>query len=72
MSCVPTAVGTEPAHFDLSLARNQTAKGHDATADWLVLKLQELISLSYQVKGLHLDSDISSKNILENSIPREL
>lgn len=55
------AVGTEPAHFDLSLARNRTAKGHDGTADWLVVKLQELISLSYQVKGLRLDSDISSK-----------
>ncbi|XP_078176772.1 HEAT repeat-containing protein isoform X2 [Carex rostrata] len=49
LSCVPMAVGTEPAHFDLSLARNRTAKGHDATADWLVLKLQELISLSYQI-----------------------
>ncbi|KAJ4781926.1 HEAT repeat-containing protein [Rhynchospora pubera] len=49
LSCVPTAVGTEPAHFDLSLARNQTGKGHNTSADWLVLKLQELISLSYQI-----------------------
>jgi hypothetical protein len=45
------AVGTEPAHFDLSLAWSARTKGHDVTADWLVLKLQELISLSYQVRA---------------------
>ncbi|KAJ3692210.1 hypothetical protein LUZ60_012560 [Juncus effusus] len=44
LSCVPNAVGTDPAHFDLSLARNQTSN-----SDWLVLKLQDLVSLSYQI-----------------------
>ncbi|KAJ0962918.1 hypothetical protein J5N97_028040 [Dioscorea zingiberensis] len=48
LSYVPTAVGTEPAHFDLTLARQQS-KEHTGSGDWLVLHLQELISLSYQI-----------------------
>ncbi|XP_044958991.1 protein SWEETIE isoform X1 [Hordeum vulgare subsp. vulgare] len=46
---VPVAVGTEPAHFDLLLARGAIAKGTYLSNDWLVLKLQELVSLSYQI-----------------------
>ncbi|KAH7658270.1 Armadillo-like helical-containing protein [Dioscorea alata] len=48
LSHVPTAVGTEPAHFDLALAR-QLSKAHAGSGDFLVLHLQELISLSYQI-----------------------
>lgn len=48
---LPEAVGDNPAHFDLSLARGQSAKGH-LSGDWLVLQLQELISLAYQVLNL--------------------
>ncbi|CAA6670474.1 unnamed protein product [Spirodela intermedia] len=44
LSCLPLAVGTEPAHFDLSLARRRAS-----SSDWLVLHLQELISLAYQI-----------------------
>lgn len=51
LSHVPTAVGTEPAHFDLALAR-QLSKAHAGSGDFLVLHLQELISLSYQVLAL--------------------
>ncbi|XP_021304666.1 HEAT repeat-containing protein 5B isoform X2 [Sorghum bicolor] len=46
VSHVPIAVGAEPAHFDLLLARSAISNG---TNDWLVLKLQELVSLSYQI-----------------------
>lgn len=49
VSHVPNAVGAEPAHFDLLLARSAMAKGTYLSNDWLVLKLQELVSLSYQV-----------------------
>ncbi|VAI89013.1 unnamed protein product [Triticum turgidum subsp. durum] len=49
VSHVPVAVGTEPAHFDLLLARSAIAKGTYLSNDWLVLKLQELVSLSYQI-----------------------
>ncbi|XP_072983205.1 protein SWEETIE isoform X2 [Typha latifolia] len=49
LSFLPTAVGTDPAHFDLSLARTQIAKGNSTSNDWLVLNLQELVSLSYQI-----------------------
>lgn len=48
MSHLPDAVGSHPAHFDLFLARKELASGQ-ATGDWLVLHLQELISLAYQV-----------------------
>jgi len=49
LSYLPTAVGSDPAHFDLSLARKQSAKGRTSPGDWLVLRLQELVSLAYQV-----------------------
>ncbi|KAL4321335.1 protein SWEETIE [Arachis hypogaea] len=42
----PEAVGRNLAHFDLILARQEYEKGSD-TGDWLVLHLQELISLAY-------------------------
>lgn len=45
---LPEAVGDNPAHFDLSLARAHHSKGH-LSGDWLVLQLQEIISLAYQV-----------------------
>ncbi|KAL6876470.1 hypothetical protein ACP4OV_013042 [Aristida adscensionis] len=49
VSHVPIAVGGEPAHFDLLLARSAVAKGTYLSNDWLVLKLQDLVSLSYQI-----------------------
>uniref|UniRef100_A0A0D9WQP4 HEAT repeat-containing protein n=1 Tax=Leersia perrieri TaxID=77586 RepID=A0A0D9WQP4_9ORYZ len=49
VSHVPVAVGTEPAHFDLLLARSAVSEGAYSSNDWLVLKLQELVSLSYQI-----------------------
>ncbi|XP_038985409.1 protein SWEETIE isoform X2 [Phoenix dactylifera] len=49
LSCLPTAVGNNPAHFDISLARSQPAKGRSSLGDWLVLHLQELVALSYQI-----------------------
>ncbi|KAL6603995.1 hypothetical protein ACP70R_044356 [Stipagrostis hirtigluma subsp. patula] len=49
VSHVPIAVGAEPAHFDLVLARSAIAKGTHLSNDWLVLNLQELLSLSYQI-----------------------
>ncbi|KAJ6840795.1 HEAT repeat-containing protein 5B [Iris pallida] len=49
LSYLPTAVGTDPAHSDLSLARKRATKGLTSSGDWLVLNLQELISLSYQI-----------------------
>uniref|UniRef100_A0A0E0LC01 HEAT repeat-containing protein 5B n=1 Tax=Oryza punctata TaxID=4537 RepID=A0A0E0LC01_ORYPU len=49
VSHVPVAVGTEPAHFDLLLARSAVAEGPYLSNDWLILKLQELVSLSYQI-----------------------
>ncbi|KAL5651647.1 hypothetical protein ACJX0J_037105, partial [Zea mays] len=49
VSHVPIAVGAEPAHFDLLLARSAISQGTYLSNDWLVLKLQELVSLSYQI-----------------------
>ncbi|KAL6520097.1 hypothetical protein OROHE_017240 [Orobanche hederae] len=51
---LPEAVGENPAHFDLSLARGQTAKGR-LSGDWLVLQLQELISLAYQISTIQFE-----------------
>lgn len=48
LSHVPDAVGPNPAHFDLSLARSQPIN-ELISGDWLVLQVQELISLAYQV-----------------------
>ncbi|XP_020259958.1 HEAT repeat-containing protein 5B [Asparagus officinalis] len=49
LSNLPKAVGTDPAHFDLSMARKQPTKEHSSSGDWLVLHLQELLSLAYQI-----------------------
>ncbi|KAG0503476.1 hypothetical protein HPP92_003548 [Vanilla planifolia] len=46
LSHLPKAVGMNAAHFDLSLARSQLNEG---SSDWLVLHLQECVSLSYQI-----------------------
>ncbi|XP_009403181.3 protein SWEETIE isoform X2 [Musa acuminata AAA Group] len=49
LSYLPTAVGSNPAHFDISLARSSVTDEHNLSTDWLVLHLQELVSLSYQI-----------------------
>ncbi|XP_058082071.1 protein SWEETIE [Magnolia sinica] len=50
LSYLPAAVGTDPAHFDLSLARERISSSGDAiVGDWLVLHLQELVALAYQI-----------------------
>ncbi|PIN01995.1 hypothetical protein CDL12_25491 [Handroanthus impetiginosus] len=51
---LPEAVGENPAHFDLSLAREKPAKG-SVSADRLVLQLQELISLAYQISTIQFE-----------------
>ncbi|KAG8384070.1 hypothetical protein BUALT_Bualt04G0079800 [Buddleja alternifolia] len=51
---LPEAVGENPAHFDLSLARGQPTKGL-LSGDWLVLQLQELISLAYQISTIQFE-----------------
>lgn len=53
LSHLPIAVGKNPVHFDLSLARKQSTNG-EHSRDWLVLHVQELISLAYQVWILSL------------------
>ncbi|CDP02785.1 unnamed protein product [Coffea canephora] len=55
LSHLPGAVGNNPAHFDLSLARTITANSI-ASGDWLVLQLQELISLAYQISTIHFEN----------------
>ncbi|KAF9625554.1 hypothetical protein IFM89_024327 [Coptis chinensis] len=55
LSHVPVAVGKEPAHFDLSLARRLSAKGQ-ANSDWLVLHIQELIAIAYQVSTIQFEN----------------
>ncbi|PKA52839.1 hypothetical protein AXF42_Ash001820 [Apostasia shenzhenica] len=45
---LPKAVGANLAHFDLSLARSHNSMGCQSI-DWLVLHLQEVISISYQI-----------------------
>ncbi|KAJ7971209.1 HEAT repeat 5B-like protein [Quillaja saponaria] len=49
LSHLPKAVGRDPGHFDLSLARKQSG-------DWLVLHLQELISLAYQISTIQFEN----------------
>ncbi|KAG9458284.1 hypothetical protein H6P81_002792 [Aristolochia fimbriata] len=50
LSQLPTAVGTDPVHFDLSLARQSLpSSGPAIRGNWLILHLQELIALAYQV-----------------------
>ncbi|KAL2329485.1 hypothetical protein Fmac_017066 [Flemingia macrophylla] len=55
LSYLPDAVGTNPAHFDLFLARKEHASGQ-GTSDWLVLHLQELISLAYQISTIQFEN----------------
>ncbi|CBI33667.3 unnamed protein product, partial [Vitis vinifera] len=55
LSCLPVAVGTNPSHFDLSLARRQRVTGQ-GSSDWLVLHIQELISLAYQISTIQFES----------------
>ncbi|KAI4389310.1 hypothetical protein MLD38_001547 [Melastoma candidum] len=52
---LPAAVGNDHTHFDLLLARSQSSKG-PATCDWLVLHIQELISLAYQISTIQFES----------------
>ncbi|KAI4352232.1 hypothetical protein L6164_006505 [Bauhinia variegata] len=52
---LPEAVGKNPAHFDLVLARKQNANGR-GSGDWLVLHLQELISLAYQISTIQFEN----------------
>ncbi|KAF8023726.1 hypothetical protein BT93_F1038 [Corymbia citriodora subsp. variegata] len=51
---LPSAVGNDPSHFDLSLARSQSSRGH-AMGDWLVIHVQELISLAYQISTIQFE-----------------
>ncbi|XP_057449103.1 protein SWEETIE-like [Lotus japonicus] len=55
LSHLPDAVGRNPAHFDLLMARKENASGR-ASSDWLVLHLQELISLAYQISTIQFES----------------
>ncbi|XP_022635843.1 protein SWEETIE isoform X2 [Vigna radiata var. radiata] len=55
LSHLPDAVGRYPAHFDLTLARKEHASGKP-TSDWLVLHLQELISLAYQISTIQFEN----------------
>ncbi|KAF6137275.1 hypothetical protein GIB67_036312 [Kingdonia uniflora] len=54
LSHLPAAVGKNPAHFDLSLARK--AIKEQSTGDWLVLHMQELIALAYQISTIQFES----------------
>ncbi|KAA8530559.1 hypothetical protein F0562_005268 [Nyssa sinensis] len=55
LSHLPAAVGKNPAHFDLSLARTQPANAL-ASGDWLVLQVQEFISLAYQISTIQFEN----------------
>ncbi|XP_061978756.1 protein SWEETIE isoform X3 [Populus nigra] len=55
LSHLPIAVGKNPAHFDLSLARKQSTNG-ELSRDWLVLHVQELISLAYQISTIQFEN----------------
>nr|GMD55450.1 HEAT repeat-containing protein 5B isoform X2 [Ipomoea batatas] len=50
LSHIPEAVGKNPAHFDLDVA------GGHRSGDWLVLHLQELISLAYQISTIQFEN----------------
>ncbi|KAG6716276.1 hypothetical protein I3842_04G041200 [Carya illinoinensis] len=52
---LPRAVGKNPAHFDLSLARKQSAN-RQGSSDWLVIHVQELISLAYQISTIQFEN----------------
>ncbi|XP_010528470.1 PREDICTED: HEAT repeat-containing protein 5B isoform X2 [Tarenaya hassleriana] len=55
LSLLPEAVGKEAAHFDLALAR-RLAADRQSSGDWLVLHLQELISLAYQISTIQFEN----------------
>ncbi|KAM2466399.1 hypothetical protein PS1_008328 [Malus domestica] len=55
LSYLPRAVGKNPAHFDLCTARSQPTNGQ-ASSDWLVLHIQELIALAYQISTIQLEN----------------
>ncbi|KAL4652128.1 hypothetical protein ACB092_01G210800 [Castanea dentata] len=55
LSHLPRAVGKNPAHLDLSLARKQSVNGQ-VSCDWLVLHVQELISLAYQISTIQFEN----------------
>nr|XP_016503943.1 PREDICTED: HEAT repeat-containing protein 5B-like isoform X4 [Nicotiana tabacum] len=55
LSHLPAAVGKNPAHFDVALARKQSGSG-PTSGDWLVLQLQELVSLAYQISTIQFEN----------------
>ncbi|XP_010265191.1 PREDICTED: HEAT repeat-containing protein 5B [Nelumbo nucifera] len=55
LSHLPGAVGREPAHFDLSLARRQSTI-EQSSGDWLVLHIQELVALAYQISTIQFEN----------------
>ncbi|CAN4083221.1 unnamed protein product [Withania somnifera] len=55
LSHLPAAVGKNPAHFDVALARQQPAS-ESTSGDWLVLQLQELVSLAYQISTIQFEN----------------
>ncbi|XP_050123637.1 protein SWEETIE-like isoform X1 [Malus sylvestris] len=55
LSYLPRAVGKNPAHFDLCTARSQPTN-RQASSDWLVLHIQELIALAYQISTIQLEN----------------
>ncbi|XP_004232371.1 protein SWEETIE isoform X1 [Solanum lycopersicum] len=55
LSHLPAAVGKNPVHFDIALARQQPASG-SSSGDWLVLQLQELVSLAYQISTIQFEN----------------
>lgn len=54
LSHLPGAVGNDPAHFDLSIAREKHADA--AAGNWLVLHLQDLISVAYQISTIQFEN----------------
>lgn len=52
LSHIPVAVGFDPAHFDMTLARERHFKD---SSDWLVLHIQELVGLAFQVNVRDMD-----------------
>ncbi|KAG9140394.1 hypothetical protein Leryth_018528, partial [Lithospermum erythrorhizon] len=55
LSHVPEAVGSDLGHFNLSIAKEfPTSKF--GSEDWLVLKLQDLISLAYQISTIQFEN----------------
>lgn len=63
LSFITAAVGADPAHFDLSLARKKLfANGHESNGDWLVLHTQELVTLAYQMSTSQFEN-MQSKGV---------